>query len=664
LAFAVSQRDALEAEKELLRCELLETRQVRDGYLSDRASLNTVLSVVRAMRERLLEAHRGTESSLTTDANDLKRTVEACLSEIAHLHAKLADKKALCGANEHAADTFRDRMSSHLRDIVSNVGEFKLTQDANFAAVVDGLLAMRSEREREFASLGHRVTRMFDDATKVLGELQQQAKSAESALKVKTQRRREETQRHRSDMAEAFSKLQGCVLQAMNDLRSQAAKLDTSLAGWTQQLKQRVNDSAASCKTFTTEVVDNLQALRQDVATASANQLQSFEAHTKSMKSHVERERDLMAKESERLSKELTAYITRAISDFSNLAVRRGETAISGFCDAADHLAAQTNSNKESVERDITELSQSVTTWNVDTQQFHSDTISHSATQQASAAALVDNIRRGSVACDETVSQRITSGSAQVSAYHDRVITACKEADTQAESQSASLTTLATRGSSEASTHTEALRKNIADHTAAFDQSLDVVSAGVTKTEDASRAHVHEHSEALIDVEGRVVKYVMQDITRDLEALPSKQVYRYPTEYAATQAYGTILANLRDDFQREDGINRGELAPGQPVDYSGQKGPEDWSGLLTSTKSKPLEQIEQSLMDETTHESDAEVYSTVDDGPDDEETVEEDDEAADGAEDEGDVYNPHDLGEDVDAAKQEDNTPQTTASST
>jgi hypothetical protein len=76
--------------------DLKETRATRDGYLADRNQLLGVLTIVRRMRNKLLEAHQDSERRLSADAKTLQSVIENAIVDIEELHAEIGTLATLC----------------------------------------------------------------------------------------------------------------------------------------------------------------------------------------------------------------------------------------------------------------------------------------------------------------------------------------------------------------------------------------------------------------------------------------------------------------------------------------------------------------------------------------------------------------------------------------
>jgi hypothetical protein len=129
--------------------------------------------------------------------------------------------------------------------------------------------------------------------------------------------------------------------------------------------------------------------------------------------------------------------------------------------------------------------------------------------------------------------------------------------------------------------------------------------------------------------------FVLQEIKRDIKDPPQRKPYTFPTEYAATQPYEILLQDVQPAWTRETGILTGKLTPGVGTDFPGDVGAEDHSGLLTTTRNKPVPPEEGRCLTRAVYESSAEEYEDppgfvdpLDRTEDDEDAAEEDEGAA------------------------------------
>ena len=113
-----------------------------------------------------------------------------------------------------------------------------------------------------------------------------------------------------------------------------------------------------------------------------------------------------------------------------------------------------------------------------------------------------------------------------------------------------------------------------------------------------------DHSDELFGTESTTVKYVMQEIKRDPKENPQRKDYVYPTEYAKTDEYATILQDVSAEYDREANIRDGKLQPGKGPDYPGELGPQDLSGIIENTAPRPAAPEAQEALGKAAAESD------------------------------------------------------------
>ncbi len=77
-----------------VQSSLKDARTARDGYLADRNQLQGVLTIVRRMRNKLLEAHQDSERRLSADGKTLQAVIETAVQDIEDLHAEIGTHAA------------------------------------------------------------------------------------------------------------------------------------------------------------------------------------------------------------------------------------------------------------------------------------------------------------------------------------------------------------------------------------------------------------------------------------------------------------------------------------------------------------------------------------------------------------------------------------------
>eukprot|EP00047_Mylnosiga_fluctuans_P020491 m.92966 g.92966 ORF g.92966 m.92966 type:complete len:1128 (-) comp8525_c1_seq1:83-3466(-) len=620
------QRDVLTAQREALQTELLETRSVRDGYLTDRSNLAVVLTSVRAMRERLLKAHTETEGALTRDANHLKRAIEGAIVDIDDLHAEVLRKKGLSQHNEKLADDFKDRISARLRGLVENVTEFKAGQDDAFSTVAEMLSGLKSDRQRENSSLRSDVSRLNSNIASALSEISQFAKDTDTALKARLARNRETCESNRDDIEVGMSKLKGMVVAKLEELRVHSATLDDNLTAWADKMKTRMEETLASSQRFSKDVLGNISSLQAHLEGATTAQLQHLQEHSAALQKHYETERATITSESDRVIADISAYVQRILHDHSTQAIRRTEKAINGFTATTASIADET---KEMVAHQISEhtaMTNRNAEWIGSTGRSIDEGLRNNNAAHLTAAGLVKKTVATSQAAESELGAGVTAVNALAAQQRDGHLQFCKDADMASTGATAKLDGMTAKGASEHHADSERLRETIQGHADKFDADSGELAAHTTAIHESMREHVETHTDHVFEAEEMSVRYVMQEIKRDPKEPAKRKEYVYPTAYQATEAYPALLQDVAADWKREEQIRDGKIAAGEGPDFPGKRGPEDHSGLLTSTKPKPMQPQDQQALDTAARESDAGEYTS--DGEHDEEEGEADGEAS------------------------------------
>lgn len=267
------QRDMLHMQKEALRDELLDTRRERDGYLSDRATVMTVLSSVRAMREKLLAAHRNTESSLTKDAEALRLCIEGAIADIGELHTEVARKKGISNHNEKAADEFRDRMTVRVQEIVSTVSDFKVDQQSRHSAIAADFLQLRDQDQTDCRSNCADLGTLANKAEDLLANLTTHCKATESSLVSQLTERDVSVEQYREAVASTMDKFKTAIAKQLERLRAEASELDARMKDWAEKTTQRIADRETSVTTFSNQMTKSLTDLQAAVVAAATSHI-------------------------------------------------------------------------------------------------------------------------------------------------------------------------------------------------------------------------------------------------------------------------------------------------------------------------------------------------------------------------------------------------------
>ena len=643
LKVVIAQRDLLQTEKDALRAELIETRRVRDGYLTDRETLSSVLAVVRSMREKLLVVHRDTEKALTKDANELHSVVQACLVNLNELHEEILQKKALSTGNESLADEFEEKMALRLRAIVASVGEFKSNQDLEYSAITSLISNLRTAREHESATL-HKDLGIFSVSTiNTLSELQDHAKALNANMKSQSQKRREAAQRHREELVTGLEALKSKMLQATTEVRTHASTLDGNLTQWADLVKSRLAEAESSAKTFVEQVNKGLATIQAQLDAASNAQLDRLAKHTNALTAHLEHERKTITTESDKLVADVSAYLTKLMLEYSNANIRRQEVAVEGFNADTAAMAAATRELVASQRQTTADETLKAHAWSDNNSKYAKESQEQNQAQRSTAAGVLQLAVQVTKRADLTLTDNVQGLTSTVSSHQTQAEAACKQSDDTIEQATADTVRIVAQGTADITKSTETIQGKVKTFAAEFENASDVLEGKLGHTLSGVHSHVEQNHRDIHASEAATTHYVKQEIKRDTKPLPPKKPYTYPTQYASTPAYEKILSTDSVAWQREHGINTKAINPGKPTDFPGEKGSEDLSGIIAATAPKPLPANDAAAYSKATAESEPEV-EVNDDADDDQEQVE----PAHKFEEEELVFNPHDLGEEID----------------
>eukprot|EP00042_Codosiga_hollandica_P044395 m.436557 g.436557 ORF g.436557 m.436557 type:complete len:1199 (-) comp56774_c0_seq1:270-3866(-) len=652
LGVAISQRTKLEQEKEQLRKELLETRRARDGYLADRDAMSAVLASVRTLRERLLAAHRHTESSLTADAGALKQTVGAALQELDSLYEIVKTKKALALANEQSADAFRTAMNQRLQKLSTSLSQLKGDQEGHIKSVLATVEHMRQLKEEQSSSLTRDVERMCQAAVGVYKDVQERSATFTTSFQQKNGQQRDDLSRHHEELHQSLEKFKLTVQQTMTELRVHSKTLDTNMERWAKLVETRLTDAASVHKTATTHLLKDLTALQDAVASASTSQLSTLDAHNQGLKTYLTTEKSLLQSSTTKLVNDLNAHAQKLLADFLSQTVNRTEAAVSGFVQSTETLAADIRHQASARKDSIQDISKKTSDVHRELETHGETTVTQSRASHTECVTVLNQVTTESTRCDSIVLERVTITSQSLEDYSKRFGTSSRQLDVLAQDANAASSSALIQGTQETTRHSNQLQSSVAHNKQVFLESTDKLEGLLGATTNDLQKNASSHQLQIGDAGESVTVYVNTDLKRDKDPLPVKRTFEYPQQFAATHPYAAILSDVPREHEREDKINRGVIKPGKPVDFPGVLGPEDTSGILQATLSAPLPPLDQATLDEAAAQSDSESYvCEVDpDEPSSEEELE------DPMEDEEDIltFNPHDLGEEFDAFRSGD----------
>jgi len=608
LAAMTAQRDMLQAQKEALREELLDTRMERDGYLNDRSIMFTVLASVRQMRNRLLEAHSNTESSLTKDAVELKRVVEGTIEDIADLHTEVERKKALSVHNEKTADEYRERLSENVRGVIQSVLDFNSGQTALHSELCDMVMAMKDQNQKDAGNNKHGLSTLSTKTGEVLDSIATHARETEQALIQRISERKSDADKYRSTVAVAVGKFRTAVTGQLDTLRTHASSLEDNMGSWAVKIKSRLDDRTTEVKSFTESVTAGLAGMQANVDSATKQQLELLGAHSEKLTSHLESEKAKMAEESNKLIKEVQSYVNRMVSDFSTRATRRTETAVAEFKSDTEVLESKTATFKAEQTVMNTTMAAQTKAWDTaSTASLNDGRTTNESMHQTSKginATVVEMSRKG----EADMNTGADATDALAGSFLADTEASCAKTRTFVEKKRGEVESKTDTSKTTLAGDTEGIKVAVKEQSEVYVKSSEGVKGKLKTTVDEVHTTSEKLNDDLHDTEADGNNYVSQEIKRDAIAPPPHKAYEYPVDYSKTDPYAKILADLPSDWSRESKIREGSLQAGKGPDYPGDDGAEDSSGLYTETKHRDPAAEEAARLQDAARESDDEEY--------------------------------------------------------
>lgn len=611
LATVTSQRDLLHTQKEHLREELLYTRKERDGYLSDRAELSVVLQGVRLMRQRLLEAHQSTETSLTGDAAMLKGVVEGCIGDIGDLHSEVARKKSISSHNEKIADEYKDRMSHKIRDIVQLVDDFKSSQASSHSGVQDALLALKNQNQIDTNGNRQKLSSLSQQASELLSQISTFCVETENAIASKITSQETTVQKFGASLSAVVDKFKAATSTNLEHLRTEAAGAEAKVAEWAEAVATKLAERETSVNDFNALLNASLANLETSLQSATSAHLESLTNHKDALNVHLESERATMAKESEELLDTITSYVNRMVNDFTNQSVRRTELAVTALTTETDTMSTQARdmlSDQLALQRTLADRG---TDWQTKSIAAITDGKEASSALRATTDLRLAAIVKQSQNADAELVTGTTTAITASKAFTDNITAEMSDTTMYSKQRTAEASSKMQAGNSSLSVSSELIRAEELKQHQALCSSQESIKASLKSTLDEVKTQMGHTHDDLFDHEADSVKFVVQDIVRDTQPSPPKKGYTYPHEFTATDPYAQILADVPDDWNREVRIIDGKADQGKGTDYEGNLGNDDVSGLMQSTADQPLLPEKAAIIDDAAAMSDPEDYEVT-----------------------------------------------------
>lgn len=620
LSMMTSERDMLHTQKEALRTELLQTRQQRDGYLADRSAQSSVLASVRAMRERLLEAHQSTEASLSDDAVKLKDVIEGAIEDIGELHTEVARKKSLSAHNEKAADEFRDRMSGRLRGIVQTVVDFQHANQAQHADIARGLLELRDQDQADTTANSVQLSGLSAAASESLSGISAHCKATEESLLTQLSKRGASVEQYSKNVAATMEKFRLAVASQIEKLREEATDLDDRMSDWSLKIQAKLDERADSVKEFSAQLADGLTQLDASVSAAATDHLTHIAAHRKDLVDTFDAEKAALEEDSAQLIGNISSYVERMISEFSSKCVTRAQVASARQTVAADVLSGEVSDLLTAQKKAIAVEQAATSAWaDRSAEALAAGKLDSSAAHKTASnmlAAVVETSRAGDAELENGVSS-IKSLQAE---FSDASLAALQESREYTSQRTADTVEHVTRTATSVKNNVENLKSTVSSQHAALSQKHASLNSQISASVADLKSASDTANDSIFEAEADSVNYVMEEVLRDTQAPPPRKSYTFPHEFESTDVYSNILRENADDYAREASIQKGELSEGPGTDFPAVIGPEEPSGLFATTEDAPRSEEIQAALAEAAAQSSAEDYVVEEDSPSPNET--------------------------------------------
>lgn len=113
---------------------------------------------------------------------------------------------------------------------------------------------------------------------------------------------------------------------------------------------------------------------------------------------------------------------------------------------------------------------------------------------------------------------------------------------------------------------------------------------------------------ALASAEKDAAVFVDEQFRRDSQEPPNAKAYVFPQSFARTDEYSNVLADTPVAWQREAQITAGGAEPGSGVDFPGNLGTADPSGILADESAEAYAAVHKDVEVDAARDSDAEEY--------------------------------------------------------
>ena len=209
--------------------------------------------------------------------------------------------------------------------------------------------------------------------------------------------------------------------------------------------------------------------------------------------------------------------------------------------------------------------------------------------------------------CTEALTIGIETTANLARANHELTLAGCNESETFVKwsgQQFSSLTSQAATLKSDATV----LHAGLDLHSSKVQESA--VSIGVTHGASgrAREESITKLQGAFAAAEKDADVFVNEQLRRDTESAPGSKQYAFPQSFAQTDEYSTVLLDTSVAWQREAQIMEGDAAAGAGVDYPGNLGAADGTGILDDPSSEVYASEHKDIYADAARDSDDDEY--------------------------------------------------------
>ena len=505
------------------------------------------LSLVRLMRDKLLDAHSEYESTLKGEADAVRDALEDALEEIDMLFTEIGRKRDLSNSNERAVDEFGEDGQARFNDLGDSLKDFEKMHKDEADKLKQQLEDFINARARDVDAINNRLK----VASKLLDAHNEETNSQH---KEQIQKLREQVGDVKTSQEEYVSKAADATTAGKKAVNEQVERLQGELEAlieecgtWKQAMLDGIAEHSAKADGFVTDMNSKMADLRSTMDKLSEQHVNNLAAHKSSVDKFAEEERRIAKENETQLLRQITELVqanTRHQMERLDAGVSKFHDEIDDLRDEAVHMFSEVATRTDKATKAANDYR---TAEKAQGDKMREATDRHykaSSDAARSAISRSDDVRNKSNANADAMLELIKANNTELARALDAVSEATHDIHDSLASRLAdnSMTVKKCHDGVSKELHTQA--EQFADEVQKSKDSVDSLSKEVAAWKQKTDSAYSDFRQALD-------AFVNDKFMRDTMEDPAPGVYEYPKEWSEMPSYYDVLPDYAPAWAEE-----------------------------------------------------------------------------------------------------------------